>query len=253
MKIRVLLFLLGGLTITSTGCKTSTDNLKRVKMHPGIHGFDWDNDPLDVSINWDKVNSGIGNDTLILVRNDLYDYFHLQQTGDSVDYFSHTKHYIPLFRNDTTAISRDYSMSKSWREKGYINRVEVADIFYASPWIVEDSQRVAIIGYDLLMYVHFLEKFEGEPKGMESYLKQRFENSITTYHEGYELTEEGDTVLVRHFKTQVKTGMLVLSPVDSLHFNFISETAGKSSNTDVLMGKKNLMKLLRDKHKHLKE
>jgi hypothetical protein len=108
------------------------------------------------------------------------------------------------------------------------------------------------MGYDLLMYFHFLEKFEGAPQGMEKLIKQRFQNSNTAYHEGYELSEDGDTVLVRHFKTQARIGMLITSPIDSLHFSFISETAGKASNTDIMMGKENIMTLLRDKHKALK-
>jgi hypothetical protein len=252
MKIRVLLFLLAGLTITSTGCKTSTDTLTPVASHPGIEGFDWDNDPLVVSINWNELNSRMGDDTLKLIRDDLYDYFHLQQTGDSIDYLDHTQHYLPFFRNDTVSISRDDSISRAWRDRGYYSSVTTVDVFYASPWITEDSQRVAIIGYDLLMYFHFLENFEGAPQGMEKFLKQRFQNSNTTYHEGYELTEGRDTVLVRHFKTQVRTGMLITSSIDSLHFSFISETAGKESNTDILMGKENIMTLLRDKHKALK-
>jgi len=253
MKIRVLLFLFASLTITFIGCKTRADTLTPVAMHPGIEGFNWDNDPLVVSINWDKLNSGMGDDTLKLIRNDLYDFFHLQQTGDSVDYINHTQHYTPVFRNDTASISKDYSITRSWRDRGYTNRVELVDVYYASPWIVEDSQRVAIIGYDLLIYVDFLENFEGSPKGMELFINQRFENSSTTYHEDYQLTEKGDTVLVRHFKTQVKSGMFVFLSVNTLHFNFISETAGKATNTDILMNKDNLMKLLRDKHKTLKD
>ena len=61
------------LILIATGC--NTPNVTEVSSHPGVPGFDWGNDPLEVTINEEQLVSGIERDTLDLIAKDMHTYF----------------------------------------------------------------------------------------------------------------------------------------------------------------------------------
>jgi hypothetical protein len=246
MKINAS-FLLITVALLIFGCVNSSPPVseKFVESQPGIEGFDWANDPLNVSFDNENLNSSISDDTLGIIKNHLYEYFHGMNTGDSLDFLVHISHFPTHMFHDTAMFEQQYKSTVHWMEQGFLNRVENCKINYVSPWIIEESQRVALIGFDIDYHMDFLPHFPGNPKGMENVVNDRYGRNASKYTEEYLHYESGDSVLIRNWHTHTSTGMFVLSPLDSLHFSFLPQDFNTAPFAHKLMDNETSLELLR--------
>ncbi|PCJ79966.1 MAG: hypothetical protein COA49_10115 [Bacteroidetes bacterium] len=246
-----LLLLFSSLVISSVGCLDNHKenlNLHVTQPHPGLPGFDWSSDPLEVSINETLLKSEMGMDTLDLVIEDLYTYLHTMNTGDSTDWKTHINHFPLHMFNDTSMLNKQFAQTKHWRENGFINRINKADIQFASNWIIEEKQMVAILGYNVDYYQDFLPNFEGNPAGMKFLLEDKFGRDNIQYNSYEEINELGDTILIRNWHANTYSTIFVLSPLDSLeslHFCFLPQGFNKADFSNKLMKSETMLGLLR--------
>lgn len=240
-----------------TGCTDDSHEEKEVETqsipmgnHPSVPGFDWSNDPLKVEINDLSLNSKMGRDTLEQISEDMYIYMHTMNTGDSLDWLIHLNHF-PMHRySDTTELNRQFAGTSHWKKKGFANRVGNIDIKYASDWIFEKDQMVALIGHDIDFYQDFLPNFEGNPEGMKFILEDKYGRGNCTYNSHTEIMENGDSLLVRNWHAHTYTNTYVLCNLDSLHFTFLPIGFQKAAFGAQMMESETMLTLLRD-HREL--
>ena len=99
MKIRATFFasLLTGLSLYACEMGASTERSVPIVENTDLiadstmqlGGFDWTIDPLIVSIDEENINSSIYRGDLESIRQHVYNYFHLQQTGDIEEFKQH--------------------------------------------------------------------------------------------------------------------------------------------------------------------
>ena len=250
---------LSTVTLLSTGCKNSADDgtseiqTKITENNPSVPGFDWANDPLQVVVNDQLINSNMGLDTLGHIADDLYIYMHTMNTIDSADWPIHLSHF-PMHRySDTTELNKQFAGSSHWKKKGFANRVGNIDIQYASEWIFEEDQMVALIGHDIDFYQDFLPHFVGNPEGMKFMLEDKYGRGNCTYNSYTDIRENGDSLLVRNWHAHAYSNTYVLCNLDSLHFTFLPVGFEKAAFGAQMMESETMLALLRDHRELFKE
>jgi|TARA_B110000444_G_C18795415_1_gene574574 hypothetical protein len=246
----ILLFLTG---CTNSNVKNFDESqVVNSESHPGVPGFDWDTDPLKVVVNQELINSKMGLDTLGGITEDLYIYMHTMNTVDSLEWPIHLSHF-PMHRyNDTTLLNKQYAGLSHWKKKGFTNRVGNIDIQYASDWIFEEDQMVALIGYDIDFYQDFLPKFVGNPEGMKFMLEDKYGRGNCNYNSFTEIRDNGDSLLVRNWHAHAYSNMYVLCNLDSLHFTFLPIGFEKADFGVLMMDSETMLTLLRDQREFSK-
>ncbi len=236
------------LILIATGC--NTPNVTEVSSHPGVPGFDWGNDPLEVTINEEQLVSGIERDTLDLIAKDMHTYFHTMNTGDSADWVTHLTHF-PLHKfSDTALLNTQFKGISHWKEKGFINRMGKSDIKFVSGWIQEDDQMVAIIGSDVDFYMDFLPNFEGNPEGMRFVMGDKYGSENITYNSYNEFDENGDSLQIRNWHAHAYTNLFAISTYDTLHFSFLPVGFNKAAFGTDLMESSTMLTLLRQSREY---
>ena len=156
MKMRYSIFTLVYLVITLFSCGSDNNNVESSGTdndRKAVVGFDWENDPLSVNLTEDLISS-MNKVDLDTISSHIYNYFHLQQSGDSAEYVKHFDYYPSMFDEDTMKNAYVEATIKWWK-MGYRNVFENIDINYASAWTIEEDQRVALIGFDMLFKTEF--------------------------------------------------------------------------------------------------
>ena len=204
-------------------------------------------DPLKISVAGTGLASFMGEDSVTLVMEDLYDYFHLSNIGEWDGMFEH----FPSHRTaDTAMLQVQKDMMEKWFHQGLRNRAGGAHIRYVSPWMEEADQRVSLLGMDLLYYLDFFENFEGNPEGMRLTLQDQYGKDAVVYQE-FDQVEDGDTTHVRQFEINAQTSMYVLSSLDSLHNMFLPPQISKSPQLAAeMMDNATMLELMRHKREH---
>ena len=236
------------IVLSSAGCNetaSTTDNNTVFKPHPGVAGFDWGNDPLKVSINEAVLKTDMGRDTLDLIKEDLYTYFHTMNTGDSLDWETHLTHFPLHMFNDTAMLNKQFAETVHWRDKGFLNRMGKADIKYASNWIIEEDQMVAILGYNADFYLDFLPHFEGNPAGMRFLLEDKYGRDNIIFNSSEEVNALGDTISIRNWHADAYSTIFVLKPLESMHFTFLPQGFNKANFGADLMKSETMLDLMR--------
>ena len=206
-----------------------------------------DLDPLKITVDNVGLVSFMGEDSVEVVLEDLYAYFHLSNIGDWDAMFAH----FPVHRtSDTAMITIQKEMMDKWFHKGLRNRAGGAHIRYVSPWMEEDDQRVALLGLDLHYYLDFFENFEGNPEGMRLTLQDQYGKEAIEWVE-FDQVENGDTAHIRQFEIHAETSMYVLSTFDSLHCMFLPPQVSRSPVLAAeMMDNETMIALLRHKREH---
>ena len=128
-----------------------------LEVHPEL-------DPLSITIDKVGLANFMGDDSLAVVLDDLYTYFHLSNVGEWDAMFEH----FPGHRTaDTAMLTVQKEMMDKWFHNGLRNRAGGCHIRYASPWVDEGDQQVALLGLDLNYFLDFFENFEGNPESEE--------------------------------------------------------------------------------------
>ena len=204
-------------------------------------------DPFKVTVDNVGLVSFMGEDSMAVVLEDLYTYFHLSNVGEWDAMFEH----FPGHRTaDTAMLTMQKEMMDKWFHKGLRNRAGGCHIRYVSPWVEEEDQRVALLGLDLNYYLDFFENFEGNPEGMRLTLQDQYGKEAIEYFE-FDQIENGDTALIRQFEINANSSMYVLSSLDSLHCMFLPPQISKSPQLAAeMMDNGTMLELLRHKREH---
>lgn len=211
-----------------------------LELHPEL-------DPLKVTVDNVGLVSFMGEDSLEVVLDDLYTYFHLSNIGEWDAMFEH----FPSHRTaDTSMLRLQREMMDKWFHQGLRNRAGGCHIRYVSPWVNEGDQRVALLGLDLNYYLDFFENFEGNPEGMRLTLQDQYGKEAIEYFE-FDQVEAGDTAHIRQFEINANSAMYVLSSLDSLHCMFLPPQISKSPALAAeMMKNETMLELLRHKREH---
>lgn len=211
-----------------------------LEVHPEL-------DPLKVTVDNVGLTSFMGEDSLKVVLDDLYTYFHLSNVGEWDAMFEH----FPGHRTaDTAMLTVQKEMMDKWFHKGLRNRAGGAHIRYVSPWVEEVDQRVALLGLDLNYYLDFFENFEGNPEGMRLTLQDQYGKEAVEFYE-FDQIENGDTAHIRQFEINAETSMYVLTSLDSLHCMYLPPQISKSPQLAAeMMKQETMLELLRHKREH---
>lgn len=204
-------------------------------------------DPLKVTVDNVGLLAFMAADSMEVVLEDLYDYFHLSNVGEWDAMFNH----FPSHRTaDTAMLTLQKEMMDKWFHQGLRNRAGGCHIRYVSPWVEEEDQRVALLGLDLNYFLDFFENFEGNPEGMRLTLQDQYGKGAIEYYE-FDQIENGDTALIRQFEINANSSMYVLSSLDSLHCMFLPPQISKSPQLAAeMMDNETMLELLRHKREH---
>ena len=254
-----LFWLMTGLTFVFLGCdKTNNsganpsklilandapDNVIAVpdlEIHPEL-------DPLSITVDNVGLINFMGEDSLETVLEDLYSYFHLSNIGEWDEMFK----YFPGHRtSDTAMLAVQKEMMDKYFHNGLRNRAGGCHIRYASPWLDEGDQQVALLGLDLHYFLDFFENFEGNPEGMRLTLQDQYGKDAVEYLE-FDQVQDGDTAHICQFEVNAESSMYVLSSKDSLHCTFLPPQISKSPQLAAeMMKQETMLELLRHKRKH---
>lgn len=211
-----------------------------LEVHPEL-------DPLSITVDNVGLANFMGDDSLSAVMDDLYTYFHLSNIGEWDGMFEH----FPGHRTaDTAMLTVQKEMMDKWFHNGLRNRAGGCHIRYASPWVDEGDQQVALLGLDLNYFLDFFENFEGNPEGMRLTLQDQYGKDAIEYYD-FTQVEEGDTARIRQFEVNAESSMYVLSNKDSLHCMFLPPQISKSPQLAAeMMKQETMLELLRHKREH---
>ncbi|MEC7693472.1 MAG: hypothetical protein VX446_03715 [Bacteroidota bacterium] len=211
-----------------------------LEVHPEL-------DPLSITVDKVGLVNFMGDDSLAVVLDDLYTYFHLSNVGEWDAMFEH----FPGHRTaDTAMLTVQKEMMDKWFHNGLRNRAGGCHIRYASPWVGEGDQQVALLGLDLNYFLDFFENFEGNPEGMRLTLQDQYGKDAIEYFD-FNQVEDGDTARIRQFEVNAESSMYVLSSKDSLHCMFLPPQISKSPQLAAeMMKQETMLELLRHKREH---
>ena len=268
MKVRIILFILFASILTFLGCESDqsqnikvesdqsqnleadSDKSENTEVDSNVEsytptdstGFDWSIDPLEVKLSDEDLIVLMNKQDLDTVKAHLYNYFHLQQTGDSTDYVKHFDYYPSMFDGDSMVYAYADATIKWWN-MGYRNIFETIDINYVSDWVLEEDQKVAIIGFDLKFRTEFSHKYPSDPKRLIETLQRQMPKAELIY-----LDEEPIKSIVA-YDTK---GIFVSTPLDRYDFTFLNEDEGRNNHMDTLMLRDTRLLLLRNKREAIK-
>ena len=248
MKTRFSIFILITVVFAFLGCdanqtnQNAEENTLNNYRPTDSSGFDWSINPLTVNLIEEELISSMDAVDLDTVKSNIYNYFYLQQTGDSVDYVKHFEYYPSLFDEDTMK-NAFVNTTIKWWNMGYRNIFETVDINYASDWIVEENQKVALIGFDLKFRTEFSEKYPSDPMRLIEALKRQMPRADIEFI---------DERPIRSIVVYDKKGLFVYTPLDKYEFTFLSEDEGRQNSMDTIMLRDTRLNLLRDKREALK-
>lgn len=227
-------------SIHSSSPSDTTLRVPDLELHPDL-------DPLSITVDNVGLKSFMSEDTLEIVLKDLYDYFHLSNIGEWDAMFEH----FPADRTaDTAMLDMQKEMMDKWFHNGLRNRASGCHIRYASPWINEGDQKVALLGLELNYFLDFFENFEGNPEGMRLTLQDQYGKEAIEYLE-FDQVENGDTSLIRQFEINATSSMFVLSSLDSLHCRFLPPQISKAPKLAAeMMKNETMLELRRHKREH---
>lgn len=249
MKIRFIIFFIFSTAFAFVGCDSSdsiplvVDNQVSTYTATDSSGFDWSINPLTVSTLDAELISNMPPVDLDTVKAHVYNYFHLQQTGDSADYVKHFDYYPVMFDSNEAQKTAFVEATLKWWNMGYRNIFEKVEINYASDWVYEEDQKVALIGFDMKFRTEFSEKYPSDPQRLIETLQRQMPQAEIEF-----IDEEP----IRSIVAYDTKGLFVYTPLDSYDFSFLSEEEGKRNSMDSIMLRDTRLNLLRDKRDVLK-
>ena len=249
MKIRLIIIVFLSNAFAFVGCNseettnTVVDTNENSSLNVDSTGFDWSVAPLKVNIVTEGLVSEMEFADLDSVKTHVYNYFHLQQTGNSADYVKHFDYYPSMFDNNEAQKTAFLEATIKWWNMGYRNIFESVDINYASDWIYEEDQKVALIGFDLKFRTEFSEKYPYDPKVLIETLQRQMPQAEIEF-----IDEEPIRSIVA-YDTQ---GLFIYTPLDEFDFAFLNQREGSNNNMDSLMLRDTRLNLLREKREALK-
>ena len=105
-----------------------------LELHPEL-------DPLKITMDNVGLVSFMASDSLDVVLDDLYSYFHLSNVGEWDAMFAH----FPSHRTaDTAMLTMQKEMMDKWFHQGLRNRAGGCHIRYVSPWVEEEDQKLGV-------------------------------------------------------------------------------------------------------------
>ena len=248
MKIRATFFasLLTGLSLYACEIGDSTERSVPIVENADLiadstmqlGGFDWTIDPLIVSIDEENINSSIYRGDLESIRQHVYNYFHLQQTGDIEEFKQHFRYYPKISSQDTNMFKMIEEGTMKWWSAGYRNCYKSVDINYASDWIEDGEKKVALIGFDILFEGEYSSIYEGNPAGTVDAMRREVSNSSVEY------VEDGE---MRKIVVTASKGLFVISHNDEESYRFYPEHNANNNGLDAMISRDVRLELLRTK------
>ena len=248
MKIREIFFtfLLLGLSLYACEMGASeeryipivknTDQIADSTMQLG--GFDWTIDRLIVNIDEENLNSSIERGDLESIRQHVYNYFHLQQTGDIEEFKQHFRYYPKISFQDTNMLRMIEEGTMKWWSSGYRNYYKSVEINFASNWIEDGEKQVALIGFDMLFEGEYSSIYEGNPAGTVDAMRREVSNSSVEY------VEDGE---MRKIVVTASKGLFVISHNDEDSYRFYPEHNANNNGLDAMISRDVRLELLRNK------
>lgn len=199
------------LLLVFSSCDSSTKNshLKHIEYTPATEGFDWENDPLKITYTED-FSSPLSSDTVDIISNHLYSYFHNMNIADSASMDKYIAYFPDYMRDDTASMNFYREATIRWKKNGLLQTVEFCELDYISDWKRHFDLQIAHVSCDVEFFQHFQPHYEGSPEGMRFTLTQRFGSDAVKYTEEYRQNSSGDSVLVRNWKAHAESGVFVL-------------------------------------------
>lgn len=194
-----------------TSCDTASEksNLKQVEYGPASEGFDWANDPLEITYT-ENFSSPLSSDTVEIISNHLYNYFHNMNIADSASMDKYLAYFPNHMVEDTTTMNFYREATLRWKNDGLLQTVEFCELDYISDWKFHDSIYIAHVSCDVEFHQHFQPHYPGNPEGMRYTLTQRFGTDNIKYTNEYRQNAEGDSILIRNWLAKAESGVFVL-------------------------------------------
>lgn len=145
----------------------------------------------------------------------LLSYFQSQNDNDWEKLLDH----YPLHRMTDTNYFRGYSSYREFaldfankaKDMGVVNRTEKAVIRYISPLVSDGDQKVALLNLDLLHFVEFSYKYQGDPAGIKGMVEASYGKGNATYYADPEPIQDS-TQWKRHWKVEGDNRIWVVIP-----------------------------------------
>lgn len=246
--------MVAGMTLVWVGCEDTQD----VPGLPSPSGLDTpalrvpdlashpELDPLNITKDNVGLVSFVDPDSVDLVLEELYAYFHDQNIGNWDGLFGRFPNHMYL---DTVMMSEQRAMMDKWFFAGLRNRTGGVHLRYMSPWVEEEKQRVAVMGIDLNFFLDFFDNFEGNPEGMKLSLQDQYGKDALMYHE-FDQIEGSDTTHIRQWEVNAPTFMYALWAKDSTYCTFIPSVFDRAAFANQIMDPDTKLFLLRHKREH---
>lgn len=242
--------------ISSCGPDLQVENtLEPVIPGPGIAGFNFTNDPLKVELS-ENFTSSLSPDSVDVISNHLYNYFHYMNCGDSINMPKYFKYFPEYMLVDSAPLNAFKEATLRWKKDGLIQTIEFCEIDHISDWKKHNDTKVALVSCDIHFYQHYLPNFAGNPSGMKNFLGDMFGHDAITYTEEYRQTSKGDSVLIRNWKADSENGVFVLleKTQEGEQYKFLIQDAvdlGGSYKENIPL--KTMLDLLREERERVKK
>ena len=229
VDMKHVLFLFGVLGLGLSSCTSPTSSARANSQsdeaqseHPALRTWELNSSDSE----WDGIANVeiaenavafVGRDTLEQIVQDMQEYFQLSNDGDWVGAMGHH----PLHRrDDTTFMGQAVEVMEKFSEMGLRNRTENVEILYAGAVVDDNDQEVLLINMNLVHFVEFAEKYEGNVAGMKGMVESNYGKGNATYHEG--APAEVDSLQpYRYWEVRGQSRIWALSAKDADHWCFL--------------------------------
>jgi len=180
----------------------------------------------------ESVASFVGGDTLAQIAADMADYF---QKSNNMDWAAAMGHH-PLHRQpDTAFVRKAVEVMDQFSDRGLRNRTEKVEILYASKRVDDQDQEVVLINMDLVHFVDFDSKYQGNVEGMRGMIESNYGKGNGTYKEGAP-SEVDSLPPYRYWEIRGKSRIWALSAKDSTHWCFLPANFNEGGGGNYMSG-----------------
>lgn len=199
----------------------------------------------------DQAALFVSRDTAEAISSALHTYF--QATNDN-DWEKVLDHY-PLHRMTDTNYYKGFDSYRAFAlsyanralDMGVMNRTERAVIRYISPLVDDGDQWVALINLDLLHFVDFTHKYQGDPEGIKGMVEASYGKGHATYSEDPGPIQDS-TTWKRQWKVEGDNRLWVILPKSGEtagQFAFLPGNFNEQSNGGLMMSGTAMTEVLR--------
>jgi len=157
----------------------------------------------------------VSEDSAKAISDALLSYFQFQNDNN----WEKLLDYYPLHRMTDTNYFRGYPSYREFaldfankaKDMGVVNRTERAVIRYISPLVNDGDQKVALINLDLLHFVEFSHKYQGDPEGIKGMVEASYGKGNATYYADPGPIQDS-TQWKRHWKVEGDNRIWVVIP-----------------------------------------